>query len=67
MVKCVHKFREKCGHQHDSPCPVQSLDSPDRGVLAYHVLDSMVSISESMESGSFVNVESSVPHPPPSP
>lgn len=30
------------------------------GDLAYHVLDSMVSITESMESGTFVDVESSV-------
>jgi predicted dehydrogenase len=31
------------------------------GQLAYHVLDTMVSISESVESGTFVDVESSVP------
>ena len=31
------------------------------GNLAYHVLDTMVSISESMESGTFVDVESSAP------
>jgi predicted dehydrogenase len=31
------------------------------GNLAYHVLDTMVSISESVESGAFVNVESSAP------
>lgn len=31
------------------------------GNLAYHVLDAMVSISESMESGTFVDVESSAP------
>lgn len=34
------------------------------GDLAYHVLDAMVSISESVESGSFVNVESSAPASP---
>ena len=31
------------------------------GNLAYHVLDTMVSISESMESGTFIDVESSAP------
>jgi hypothetical protein len=31
------------------------------GHLAYHVLDTMVSISESVESGTFVDVESSAP------
>lgn len=31
------------------------------GSLAYHVLDTMVSISESMESGTFIDVESSAP------
>ena len=31
------------------------------GGLAYHVLDTMVSITESMESGNFVGVESSAP------
>jgi hypothetical protein len=34
------------------------------GNLAYHVLDTMVSISESVESGTFVNVESSAPTSP---
>ena len=34
------------------------------GNLAYHVLDTMVSISESVESGTFVNVESSAPASP---
>ena len=34
------------------------------GDLAYHVLDSMVSISESMESGTFVDVASSAPASP---
>lgn len=34
------------------------------GHLAYHVLDTMVSISESMESGTFVGVESSAPLSP---
>ena len=39
-------------------------DVPHRatGDLAYHVLDTMVSISESMDSGTFVDVESSAPH-----
>lgn len=31
------------------------------GNLAYHVLDTMVSISESIESGAFIDVESSAP------
>ena len=31
------------------------------GNLAYHVLDTMVSISESMESGTFIDVDSSAP------
>jgi hypothetical protein len=31
------------------------------GELAYHVLDTMVSISESIDAGTFVNVESSAP------
>ena len=31
------------------------------GDLAYHVLDTMVSISESIDSGRFVDVESSAP------
>jgi predicted dehydrogenase len=31
------------------------------GQLAYHVLDTMVAISESVESGTFVDVESSAP------
>jgi predicted dehydrogenase len=31
------------------------------GDLAYHVLDSMVSISESIDAGTFINVESSAP------
>jgi predicted dehydrogenase len=34
------------------------------GDLAYHVLDAMVSISESMESGTFVDVDSSAPTSP---
>jgi hypothetical protein len=34
------------------------------GNLAYHVLDTMVSISESVESGTFVDVESSAPTSP---
>lgn len=34
------------------------------GHLAYHVLDAMVSISESVESGTFINVESSAPASP---
>lgn len=34
------------------------------GNLAYHVLDTMVAISESVESGTFVNVESSAPDSP---
>jgi predicted dehydrogenase len=34
------------------------------GNLAYHVLDTMVSISESVESGTFVDVESSAPASP---
>ncbi|MDP9693101.1 UNVERIFIED_ORG: putative dehydrogenase [Arthrobacter globiformis] len=34
------------------------------GNLAYHVLDTMVSISESVESRTFVNVESSAPASP---
>ncbi|SFT77764.1 Gfo/Idh/MocA family protein [Arthrobacter sp. ov118] len=34
------------------------------GNLAYHVLDTMVSVSESVESGAFVNVESSAPASP---
>ncbi|MGP4031115.1 Gfo/Idh/MocA family protein [Pseudarthrobacter sp. 1C304] len=34
------------------------------GDLAYHVLDAMVSISESMESGTFVDVASSAPASP---
>ena len=34
------------------------------GGLAYHVLDTMVSISESVESGTFINVESSAPASP---
>ncbi len=34
------------------------------GELAYHVLDTMVSISESIDSGTFVNVESSAPASP---
>ena len=37
------------------------------GQLAYHVLDSMVSISESIESGTFVDVESSAPASAPLP
>ncbi|MGC0238649.1 Gfo/Idh/MocA family protein [Arthrobacter sp. SD76] len=37
------------------------------GHLAYHVLDSMVSISESIESGTFVDVESSAPASAPLP
>ncbi|MBA4100796.1 MAG: oxidoreductase, partial [Arthrobacter sp.] len=37
------------------------------GNLAYHVLDSMVSISESIESGTFVSVESSAPASTPLP
>ncbi|YCH07810.1 Gfo/Idh/MocA family protein [Arthrobacter sp. alpha11c] len=31
------------------------------GTLAYHVLDAMVSINESIESGAFIDVESSAP------
>ncbi|MDI2023896.1 hypothetical protein PJL18_04445 [Paenarthrobacter nicotinovorans] len=31
------------------------------GDLAYHVLDSMVSIAESVESGTFVDVTSNAP------
>jgi hypothetical protein len=31
------------------------------GNLAYHVLDTMVSIAESIESGTFVDVASSAP------
>jgi predicted dehydrogenase len=34
------------------------------GNLAYHVLDTMVSISESIESGTFIDVESSAPASP---
>ncbi len=34
------------------------------GQLAYHVLDTMVSISESVDSGTFVDVESSAPQSP---
>ena len=34
------------------------------GNLAYHVLDTMVAISESVESGTFVTVESSAPDSP---
>ncbi|WP_320537410.1 Gfo/Idh/MocA family oxidoreductase [Pseudarthrobacter sp. IC2-21] len=34
------------------------------GNLAYHVLDTMVSISESVESGTFIDVESSAPTSP---
>ena len=34
------------------------------GNLAYHVLDTMVSITESMETGTFVDVESSAPASP---
>ncbi|MGO4188286.1 Gfo/Idh/MocA family protein [Pseudarthrobacter sp. TAF60_1] len=34
------------------------------GNLAYHVLDTMVSISESVESGTFIDVESSAPASP---
>lgn len=37
------------------------------GDLAYHVLDSMVSITESMESGTFVDVDSSASASPPLP
>ena len=34
------------------------------GNLAYHVLDTMVAISESMEAGTFIDVESSAPASP---
>jgi len=34
------------------------------GALAYHILDTMVSISESVESGAFVDVDSSAPRSP---
>ena len=34
------------------------------GNLAYHVLDTMVSIYESVESGTFVDVESTTPVSP---
>jgi predicted dehydrogenase len=34
------------------------------GQLAYHVLDTMVSISESIDAGTFVDVESSAPESP---
>jgi predicted dehydrogenase len=34
------------------------------GALGYHVLDTMVSITESMETGAFVGVESSAPASP---
>jgi predicted dehydrogenase len=34
------------------------------GHLAYHVLDTMVAISESVDSGTFVDVESSAPTSP---
>jgi hypothetical protein len=34
------------------------------GKLAYHVLDAMVSISESVDSGTFVAVDSSAPASP---
>jgi hypothetical protein len=37
------------------------------GDLAYHVLDAMVSISESMDSGTFVDVASSAPASAPLP
>jgi hypothetical protein len=34
-----------------------------QGLLAYHVLDTMISIAESVESRAFVEVESSVDKP----
>jgi hypothetical protein len=41
-------------------------DRPHRatGQLAYHVLDTMVAISESVGSGTFIDVESSAPASP---
>jgi hypothetical protein len=35
-----------------------------QGALAYHVLDTMIAIAESVESRAFVEVESSVDKPP---
>jgi predicted dehydrogenase len=35
-----------------------------QGALAYHVLDTMIAIAESVESRAFVEVESSIDKPP---